>query len=65
MVERRAKNQTGNLTSDHKKSGIDLILVCAGGVQHIVGKLLMRVISLLKTSSQSEVGARSYEHPKS
>jgi hypothetical protein len=65
MVEKRARNQTGNLTPDHKKSGIDLILVCASGVRHIVGKLLMRAISLLKTSSQSEVGVRSYERPKS
>ncbi len=37
----------------------------AGEVRHTVGKLSMRTTSLLQTSSQSEVGARSYEHPKS
>ncbi len=39
--------------------------MCAGGVQHTIGKLLMRAISLLQTLSQSEVGTRSYERPKS
>jgi hypothetical protein len=39
--------------------------VCAGGVWHTLGKLLRRVTSLLQTSSQSEVGVRSHELPKS
>jgi hypothetical protein len=39
--------------------------VRAGEVQHTVGKLSMRAITLVKTSSQSEFGARSYERPKS
>jgi len=39
--------------------------VCAGGVQHTVEKLSRRTTSLLETSSQSEVGMRSYECPKS
>jgi len=65
MVERRARSQISNLTPDHKKSGIDPILVCAGGVRHTVGKLLRRATSLLQTSSQSEVLVRSYEFPKS
>jgi hypothetical protein len=67
MVERRAESQTGNLTPDHQKSGIDLVSVCVGGVQHTVGKLLRRATSLLQTSSQLEVGAvgaKSYERPK-
>jgi len=32
MVERRAASQTGSLTPNHKKSGIDPIPVCAKGV---------------------------------
>jgi hypothetical protein len=55
MVKRRAESQIGSLTPDHKKSGIDPIPVCADGVRHTIGKLLRRAISLLETSSQSEV----------
>jgi hypothetical protein len=65
MVERRARSQTGSLTPDHQKSGIDPILVCAGGVRHTVGKLSRRAISFLQISSQSEVEVRSYECSKS
>jgi len=65
MVERRAGSQIGNLTPNHKKSGIDPIPACANGVQCTVGKLLKRATSLLQTSSQSEVWAGSYELPKS
>jgi hypothetical protein len=65
MVERRAGSQISSLTPDHKKSGIDPIPVCAEGVRHIVGKLSRRTTSSLQTLSQSEVGARSYECPKS
>jgi hypothetical protein len=32
MDKRRAGSQIGNLTPDHKKSGIDSTPVCAGGV---------------------------------
>jgi len=53
------------LGSPLEKSGIDLIPVCAGGVRNIVGKLSRRITSLLQTSPQLEVGARSYECPKS
>ncbi len=35
----------------------------AGGVQHIVGKLLMRATTLLSTSFQSEVCTQSYMAP--
>jgi hypothetical protein len=31
MAKRKAKSQTGNLTPDQKKSGIDLIFVHADG----------------------------------
>jgi len=65
MVERSVRSQTGSLTPDHKKSRIDPTPVCANGVQHTVGKLLRRTTSLLQTSFQSEVWARSYELPKS
>jgi hypothetical protein len=47
MVERRVESQTGSLTPDHKKLRIDPIPVCAGEVQHTVGKLLRRVTSFL------------------
>jgi hypothetical protein len=59
------KGRVDSLTPNHKKSRIDPILVCAGGVRHTVGKLSRRATSSLQTLSQSEVRARSYEHPKS
>jgi hypothetical protein len=65
MVERKVMSQTSSLTPDHKKLGIDPTPVCADGMRHTVGKLLRRATSLLQTSSQSEVWARSYELPKS
>ncbi len=65
MVERRDRSQTCNLTSDHKKSRINPIPVCAGRVQHIVEKLSRRATSSLENLSQSEVRVRSYERPKS
>jgi hypothetical protein len=34
-------------------------------MQHDVGKISKRATSLVQTSSQSEVGARSYDVPKS
>jgi hypothetical protein len=61
MVERRAMSQISSLTPNHKKSGIGPIPACAGGVRYTVRKLLRRTTSLLQTSSQSKVGARSYE----
>ncbi len=45
--KRRVGSQTNSLTSDHKKSGIDLIPMCVGGVQHGVGKLLRRATRLV------------------
>jgi hypothetical protein len=45
MGKRRAGSQTGSLTPDHKKSRIDPIPVCAGGVWHTVGKLLRKATS--------------------
>jgi hypothetical protein len=47
MAKRKAKNQTGNLTLDHQKSGIDPTPVRAGAVRYIVKKLSRRATSLL------------------
>jgi hypothetical protein len=65
MGKRRVGSQIGNLTPDHKKSRIDLTPTCDGGVRHGVGKLSRRATRLVQTSSRSEVGARSYDGPKS
>jgi hypothetical protein len=65
MGKRRARSQTGSLTPDLKKSGIDLFPTSAARVRHGVGKLLTRVTSLVQSLSRSEFGARSYERPKS
>jgi hypothetical protein len=37
MGKRRVGSQTGSLTPEHKKLGIDPIWTCDGGVQHGVG----------------------------
>jgi len=55
----------GQETPDHKNSGIDLFLTFSDGVRWGVGKLSRRATTLVQTSLQSEVGARSYECPKS
>jgi len=47
MAKRRAGNQIDNLTPNHKKSGIDLTLVCVGEVRHTVGKFSRRATSWL------------------
>jgi hypothetical protein len=47
MGKRRAGSQTGSLTPDHKKSGIDPIPTCSGGVRHGVGKLSKRSTRLV------------------
>jgi len=63
MVKRKVGSQTAN--SQPLKSGIDPTPVCAKGVQHIVGKLSRRAITLLQTLSWSKVWARSYDVTKS
>jgi hypothetical protein len=65
MAKRRAGSRIANLTSDHKKSGIDPIYLVAGGVPHIVGKISTRTTTLLQTTLQSEVCSQSYGAPKS
>jgi hypothetical protein len=47
MVKRKAKSQTGSLTFDHEKPGIDPTPVRAGGMRYTVGKLSRRVTSFL------------------
>jgi hypothetical protein len=47
MAKRKARSQSGSLTPDHEKLGIDPTPVSAGGVQHTVGKLSMRTITFL------------------
>jgi hypothetical protein len=51
MAKRKAKSQIGSLTPDHKKSGIDPIPLRAGGMRHIVEKLLLKATTLFRTSS--------------
>jgi hypothetical protein len=64
MAKRRARIQIGNLTLDHKKSRIDLIPLCVGGIRQPIGKLLARATILLWTSFQSEACMQSYEAQK-
>jgi len=47
MAKRKVESQTGSLTLDHKKSGIDLTFVGADGVRYTIEKLLMRATALL------------------
>jgi len=65
MEKRKAGSQIGNLTPNHQKSGIDPTPMCVGEMKHTFGKLSKRATSLLQTSSQSEVWAKSYDRSKS
>jgi hypothetical protein len=47
MAKRKARSQTGSLTSDHGKSGIDPNPLCVGGVQHVIGKLSTKATTLV------------------
>jgi len=47
MAKRRAGSQTGSLTPEQKKSGIDPIYLSIDNVQHIVGKLWTIATTLL------------------
>jgi hypothetical protein len=64
MAKRKVRSQTGNLTPDHGKSGINTIPLRAGGVWHVVGKLSTRDTTLVETSSPSKVCTRSYSPTK-
>jgi hypothetical protein len=65
MGKRRAESQIGNLTLDHKKSGIDLFPTSEQRVRHGVEKISTRATSLVQTSSRSDLAIRSYKRPKS
>jgi len=45
--KRKAGSQIGNLTLDHKKSGINQTYVRADEMQYTIGKLLMKSTTLL------------------
>jgi hypothetical protein len=47
MAKRKARSQTGNLTPDEKKSGIDPIYLAADDMRHTLEKLLTRATTLL------------------
>jgi len=64
MAKRRVGNQTGSLTLDQKKSGIDSIYLASDDVPHIVGKLSTRSTTLLEIALRSKVCSQSYEAPK-
>jgi hypothetical protein len=64
MSKTKAESQTGNLTPDHGKLGIDPIPLRAGGVRHVVGKLSTRATTSVKTLSRSKVYTRSYSLAK-
>jgi hypothetical protein len=65
MRKRRAGSQTGSLTPDYKKSGINLFLTSELRVQYIVEKISTRATSLVQTSLRSDFTVGSYELPKS
>jgi hypothetical protein len=47
MGKRRAESQTGNLTPDHYKSGIDLFPTSELKVRYVVAKMTIRATSLV------------------
>jgi hypothetical protein len=64
MAKRKARSQSANLIFDQQKLGIALIYLCAWGVTHIIGKLSMKLATLLQNSPQLEVCTQNYEPPK-
>jgi hypothetical protein len=65
MGKRKARSQTGSLTSDHLKSGIDQLPMSDSGVRYVVGKIWTRVTTSVETSLRSEIRARRYDLSKS
>jgi hypothetical protein len=61
---RELNYQTDSLTPDHRKSGIDLIPLCAGYLRHVVGKISTMDTTLVWTSSWSKVCIKSYSPAK-
>jgi hypothetical protein len=62
--KKKVGSQIGNLTPDHQKSRIDLTPRHAGGVWQAVGKFSTRATSLIQSSSQLKVWAKSYDSAK-
>jgi hypothetical protein len=60
MGKRRAGSQTGSLTPDHQKSGIDLFPMSDLGVRHGVENILTRATTLVQTSLRSDSAVGSY-----
>jgi hypothetical protein len=60
MGKRKAGSQTGNLTPDHEKSGIDAFPTSELEVRHSVGKISTRATTLVQTSLRSNSAVRSY-----
>ncbi len=60
MAKRKVGSQTGSLTPNHWKLGINSTPMHAGRVGHIVEKLSTRITTSLQTSSRSEVWAKNY-----
>jgi len=60
MGKRRAGSQTGSLTPDHLKSGIDLFPTSDLSVRHGVGKISTRATTLVQTSSRFNSVVGSY-----
>jgi len=65
MGKRRAGSQTGSLTPDHKKSGIDLFPTSELRVRDVFGKISTRATTLVETLLRSDLAVGSYELPKS
>ncbi len=68
MAKRRVDSQIGNLTRNHKNSGIALISLRASSVRHTVGKLLTRatkknLIHLNRRSTHKVMGLESCKSP--
>jgi hypothetical protein len=64
MGKRRAGSQTGSLTLDHLKSGIDLFPTSDSNVRHGVGKISTRATTLVQTSSWLDSAVVSYGRSK-
>jgi hypothetical protein len=64
MGKRRAGSQTGSLTPDHYKSGIDLFPMFDLIVRHGVGKISTRATTLVETSLQFNSAVMSYGSSK-
>jgi hypothetical protein len=63
--QKKGRESNWQFDSRPLKSRIDLFLTSAARVRHGVGKLSTRAITLVQTSSRSELRSRSYGCPKS